>query len=199
MWSSPSARRAQELAAGHVVCIFAEGAISRTGNLLPFKRGMEKIVDGLDVPDHPGASRPPVGQHLQLRARPVLLEVAEAHSVSGDGLVRRSRCPSTATAHEVRQAIQELGSEAVAHRKTARRHAAARFIRSARRNWNRFAMADSTRPRADLRPHADRQRADRRGGHAARRDEEMIGVLLPPSRGRRAGECRDHAGRDAFR
>ena len=39
-----------ELKAGHVVCIFAEGAISRTGNLLPFKRGMEKIVDGLDVP-----------------------------------------------------------------------------------------------------------------------------------------------------
>ena len=33
-----------------MVCIFAEGAISRTGNLLPFKRGLEKIVDGLDVP-----------------------------------------------------------------------------------------------------------------------------------------------------
>ena len=43
-----AARR--ELAAGHVVCIFAEGAISRTGNMLPFKRGMEKIVDGTDVP-----------------------------------------------------------------------------------------------------------------------------------------------------
>ena len=33
-----------------MVCIFAEGAISRTGNLLPFKRGFERIVDGLDVP-----------------------------------------------------------------------------------------------------------------------------------------------------
>src|SRR2546430_14246230 len=40
----------KEIAEGHVVCIFAEGAISRTGNLLPFKRGLEKIVDGLDVP-----------------------------------------------------------------------------------------------------------------------------------------------------
>ena len=39
-----------ELAAGHVVCIFAEGAISRTGNMLPFKRGMEKIVDGRMCP-----------------------------------------------------------------------------------------------------------------------------------------------------
>ena len=34
------------LADGHVVCIFAEGAVTRTGNLLPFKRGMEKIVQG---------------------------------------------------------------------------------------------------------------------------------------------------------
>ena len=39
-----------ELAAGHVVCIFAEGAVTRTGSLLPFKRGFERIVEGLDVP-----------------------------------------------------------------------------------------------------------------------------------------------------
>src|SRR5450755_1473067 len=40
----------RELQNGHVVCIFAEGAISRTGNMLPFKRGFERIVEGLDVP-----------------------------------------------------------------------------------------------------------------------------------------------------
>ena len=39
-----------ELRAGHVVCIFAEGAISRTGNLQPFRHGFERIVRGLDVP-----------------------------------------------------------------------------------------------------------------------------------------------------
>lgn len=43
-------RAREELQAGHVVCIFPEGAISRTGNMLPFKRGMEKILSGLDVP-----------------------------------------------------------------------------------------------------------------------------------------------------
>src|SRR6476620_1591395 len=35
-----------ELDKGHIVCIFAEGAISRVGHLLPFKRGFEKIVEG---------------------------------------------------------------------------------------------------------------------------------------------------------
>ena len=43
-----AARR--ELEAGHVVCIFPEGSVTRTGNLLPFKRGMEKIAQGLDIP-----------------------------------------------------------------------------------------------------------------------------------------------------
>ena len=32
----------KEIGDGHVVCIFAEGAISRTGNMLPFKRGHGK-------------------------------------------------------------------------------------------------------------------------------------------------------------
>lgn len=36
--------------AGEVVCIFAEGQISRTGNLLPFRRGFVRIMRGLDNP-----------------------------------------------------------------------------------------------------------------------------------------------------
>ena len=35
---------------GDVVCIFAEGRISRTGEMLPFRRGFEKIMKGLDAP-----------------------------------------------------------------------------------------------------------------------------------------------------
>ena len=40
------AQARQALQEGHVVCIFAEGAISRTGDLLPFKRGFERILRG---------------------------------------------------------------------------------------------------------------------------------------------------------
>jgi acyl-[acyl-carrier-protein]-phospholipid O-acyltransferase/long-chain-fatty-acid--[acyl-carrier-protein] ligase len=56
VWTRPHSaaqaiRRARaELARRHVVCIFAEGSISRTGDLLPFQRGLEAIVRGLDVP-----------------------------------------------------------------------------------------------------------------------------------------------------
>jgi len=40
----------QALAAGQLVCIFPEGSMTRDGELHPFKRGMEKIVEGLHVP-----------------------------------------------------------------------------------------------------------------------------------------------------
>jgi len=43
-------RAKQELTSGEMVCIFAEGSITRTGNLLPFKSGLERIVAGTDVP-----------------------------------------------------------------------------------------------------------------------------------------------------
>jgi len=35
---------------GEVVCIFAEGQITRIGQLLPFRRGMERIMKGIDAP-----------------------------------------------------------------------------------------------------------------------------------------------------
>ena len=35
---------------GEVVCIFAEGQITRIGQLLPFRRGMERIMKGVDAP-----------------------------------------------------------------------------------------------------------------------------------------------------
>ena len=38
------------LDAGDLVCIFPEGQITRTGNLLPFRRGFERIVKGREVP-----------------------------------------------------------------------------------------------------------------------------------------------------
>ena len=43
-------RARRELTDGHLVCIFPEGMVTRTGELMPFKRGFERIVEGLDVP-----------------------------------------------------------------------------------------------------------------------------------------------------
>ena len=40
---------------GEVVCIFAEGQITRIGQLLPFRRGFERIMKDVDAPIVPVA------------------------------------------------------------------------------------------------------------------------------------------------
>ncbi len=40
----------QEINAGHVVLIFAEGTVTRNGQTLPFKKGVEYIAKGIDSP-----------------------------------------------------------------------------------------------------------------------------------------------------
>ncbi|NNE56322.1 MAG: MFS transporter, partial [Flavobacteriales bacterium] len=39
-----------EINAGHVVCIFSEGTVTRTGQMLEFKRGIEYIAAGIEAP-----------------------------------------------------------------------------------------------------------------------------------------------------
>src|SRR5205085_11932515 len=85
----------------------------------------------------------------------------------------------TTTALEVRQAIQELSSEAVAHRKFAADRLDLRLIHNVRRRWHQFAMADST-GRELTQGHM------LTGGVLLSRwierecaGQEMIGVLLP--------------------
>src|SRR5262249_61771304 len=40
----------RSLDSGDLVCIFAEGQITRTGMLLPFRRGLERIAKGRSAP-----------------------------------------------------------------------------------------------------------------------------------------------------
>jgi len=47
----------KELEAGHIVGIFPEGAITRDGEMLPFKKGIEKIIEKNPVPVVPMALR----------------------------------------------------------------------------------------------------------------------------------------------
>jgi acyl-[acyl-carrier-protein]-phospholipid O-acyltransferase/long-chain-fatty-acid--[acyl-carrier-protein] ligase len=52
--------------------------------------------------------------------------------------------PASSSAHDVRQAIQELASDAAAYSLGDRDLLDLRFIRTAKKNWRQFAMADSS-------------------------------------------------------
>src|SRR5262249_14346590 len=135
-------RARQELEDGHVVCIFAEGAISRTGNLLPFKRGLEKIMEGLDAPVIPVHLDRMWGSVFSFEGGRFFWKLPTR--VPYPVTVSSGRPMREPAAHDVRQAILELGSEAVAHRKRSADRLDLRFIRAARKNWSNLAIADSS-------------------------------------------------------
>ena len=136
-------RARKELEAGHIVCIFAEGQISRTANLLPFKRGLERIAGGLDVPIVPVYIDRIWGSIFSFergrffwkwpRHIPYAVTVAFGRVL-----------PASATAPEVRLAVMEVGCDVAGDRHRAEETLAQSFVRTARRRWSALCLADST-------------------------------------------------------
>jgi len=119
IWDGPhhaaeAIKRARaELERGHIVCIFAEGSISRTGELLPFRRGIEAIVRGLEVPVvpvHLGGLWESVfsferGRFFWKLPRRLRHPVVVSFGAS---------MPASSTANEIRQAVEQLGKSRAA-------------------------------------------------------------------------------------
>src|SRR4051812_3114034 len=138
-----AARR--ELEGGHVVCIFAEGAISRTGNLLPFKRGLERIVEGLDVPIVPVYLDRVWGSVFSFKGGRFFWKWP-ARIPYPVTVAFGAPLPATTSAAEVRLALLSVGVEATALRRDRREVLGRRFITAAKRRWGAFCMVDSTTP-----------------------------------------------------
>jgi acyl-[acyl-carrier-protein]-phospholipid O-acyltransferase / long-chain-fatty-acid--[acyl-carrier-protein] ligase len=169
---------------GEVVCIFAEGAITRTGQLQPFQRGLMRIVAGTPAPIIPVYLHGLWGSIFSFRGGrffwkrptqwpyPVSIHfgkpIAEADDVN-----------------RVRQAVELLGVEANEMARSTELTVARRFLRQARRSRRRLKIADSsgtelTGGRTLLGALAFRSVLRREVFQA---DEKNVGILLPPSVG----------------
>ena len=165
---------------GELVCIFPEGQITRTGTLLPFRRGFERVVKGRTAPIIPVHLDRVWGSIFSFNRGRFLWKMPERLPYPVTVSFGAPLPPGT-TAHELRGAIRELGEAAWQLRKSHRQPLHREFIRSMRRYPFRFAMADQNRPRVSalqaligsivlartLRPHWDGQ--------------DRVGVLLPPT------------------
>jgi acyl-[acyl-carrier-protein]-phospholipid O-acyltransferase/long-chain-fatty-acid--[acyl-carrier-protein] ligase len=175
-------RAREELKKGHVVCIFAEGAISRTGSLLPFKRGFERIVDGLDVPVIPVHLDRLWGSIFSFSHGRFFWKLPERlpYPVT---VAFGKPLPSTVKAAAARQAIQELGAEVMGLRFGPLDALHARFVRAAKRHWGRFCMADSSGKELTYGRTLIGSLMLSRWIRARCAGEQMIGLMLPASIG----------------
>ncbi len=164
---------------GELVCIFAEGAITRTGNLLRFHRGLERIVRGTGAPIIPVHLDRMWGSIFSFdRGRfftKLPRRIPYPVTVSfGPPL------PPSATAFQARQGVMRLGAEAFSRRDSTQRPLPELFLDTARRNWRRFAMADSFGRNLNFGEALIGAMLFRRLILDRCGDEPMVGVLLPP-------------------
>jgi acyl-[acyl-carrier-protein]-phospholipid O-acyltransferase / long-chain-fatty-acid--[acyl-carrier-protein] ligase len=172
----------RELQNGHVVCIFAEGSISRTGNMLPFKRGFERMVEGLDVPIVPVYLDRVWGSIFSYKGGRFFWKwpVRVPYPVT---VAFGRPLPATTSAAEARLALQTLGCELAIQRRHGDESLARQFVRTAKHEWWSFAMADATtKPMTFGRALVAAMLLSR---WARRRlaNESSIGLLLPASVG----------------
>src|SRR5215469_454274 len=130
----------QALNDGEVVCIFPEGQMTRIGQLLPFRRGMERIVKGVDAPIIPVNLGGVWGSIFSFERGRFLWKLPQRipYPVT---VTFGKPMPSTTSAQEVRQAVQELGADAYQFRKRYMRTLHRSFMHTARCHPFRFAMA----------------------------------------------------------
>ena len=176
-----SLRRAtQALQDGELVCIFPEGQMTRIGQMMPFRRGMERIIKGVDVPIIPVNLDGVWGSIFSFSGGRFLWKLPR-HLPYPVRVTFGAPLPSTASAQEARQAVQDLSAEAFERRKRHMKPLPRTFLYTARRHPFRFAMADGQTPKLTFFAVLARTLFLARRLRKTWKGQDMVGVLLPPS------------------
>lgn len=165
---------------GEVVCIFAEGQITRIGQLLPFRRGLERIMKDVDAPIVPVALDGVWGSIFSFEKRRFLWKLPQ-HIPFPVTVGFGKPLAATASAFTVRQAVEDLLATAWTRRRERMRPLPRQFISAARRHPRRFAMADAQTKGITFGTALVRAVFLARRLRRVWAGQEMVGLLLPPS------------------
>ncbi|MCP4642500.1 MAG: MFS transporter [bacterium] len=168
------------LEAGEVVCIFAEGQITRTGQLLPFRKGFERIVKGVDAPIIPVHLGNLWGSIFSFSDGRFIWKVPMKIPYPVTVSYGAPLAPDS-SATVVRRAIEELGTEAFAQKRYALLHRT--FAHQARCHPFRRSIADGRTPKMSYLKTLTASLVLARHLKPTLAGEKMVGVLLPPSVG----------------
>ena len=167
---------------GFAVCIFAEGALTRSGLPREFKPGLERIVRDTDYPIIPIYLGGVWGSVFSYFHGSLLSSWPRQIPYRVSILIGKA-LPSSSKASDVRQAVIELSCEYFKDLKATRKSLAQTFIKKARSNWRCRAVSDSTGKdftygdvlvgSLAIGPYLKRELSE----------QERVGIMLPPSVG----------------
>lgn len=174
-----AARRASE---GELVCIFAEGSITRSGHMMPFAPGMERIAREALVPVVPVALDRLWGSIFSYKGGRAFLKIPSRLPYKVDVSVGEPMAPDT-TAFQARQRIQEQIAGLRIERQGRRGSLAWRFLKDSRSHASHGAIVDSTGTELSFRKLLIGALCmrDILAPHIG--DKQNVAVLLPPGAG----------------
>ena len=165
-----------------IVCIFAEGQITRTGQMLPFRRGLERIMRDVEVPIVPVNLDGVWGSIFSFERGRFLWKMP--HHIPYHVTVSFGKpMPPTSTAIAVRAAVQELQAVAFEARKPRMKTLDRAFVHTARLHPRQFFMADGKTPRVSFASALSKTVYVARRLRSQVGEQPMVGLLLPPSVG----------------
>jgi len=168
------------LRAGELVCLFAECALMRAGDLPRFAPTLEALTRGLSVPVVPVHIDREWGNIFGFKQgrfyfkwpRRIPCRVTVNFSAA---------LPANSSAFQIRQVLALRAAETAGRRDAVQQPLPATFLDTARRNWRRFAMADSAGRELTFGKALIGALLFRRFVVERCPGEKMVGVLLPPS------------------
>lgn len=172
------------LKAGELVCVFPEGQISRTGQLMEIKKGFEVMARLGNVPVIPAAHDGLWGSVFSFAGNKYLWKSPRLMPTPVFVAFGAPIPAGRADGETARRALLDLGAEAFEQRPVLRRHLAREVVRALAKQPGRVAVIDRTAERRELTAAqliaaaavlARRIRATVSG--------PRVGIVLPPGAG----------------
>ncbi|HRG57003.1 MAG TPA: AMP-binding protein, partial [Lacunisphaera sp.] len=172
------------LQAGELVCIFPEGAISRTGQLMELRRGFETIVKHAQVPVVPAAIDGLWGSIYSFAGNRYLWKSPRLMPTPVCVVFGPSIEPANADVASMRKAMLDVGEQAFQERPMLRRHLGREIARALAKRPGHLEIVDRTADRRPLKAAQLLAVAAALSRHLRRTvPEKRVGIVLPPGAG----------------
>ncbi|MBI2516981.1 MAG: MFS transporter [Opitutae bacterium] len=169
---------------GELVCVFPEGAISRTGQLMLLKRGFETIARQAHAPVVPAVIDGLWGSVFSFAGNKYLWKSPRLKPTHVCVIFGRPIAPALASIETGRLALLDLGEEAFQERPALRRHLGRECVRAlAKRPWHTEVIDRTADRRAVSAAQLLAVAAALSRRIKATVPEKRVGIVLPPGAG----------------